>query len=86
MYRDRLIYSFVLGEKVRQAVEETNFVTDIPSEREPLTISVGVAFFAGDRMQLFVDADSALYAAKDAGRNQVIVAETATDVTQIQPD
>ena len=75
-----------LGEKVRQAVEETNFVTDIPNEREPLTVSIGVAFFAGDRRQLFADADSALYAAKDGGRNQVIVAEPDMDVSPIQPD
>lgn len=64
-----------LGEKVRQSVEAVDFVTDIPSEREQLTVSVGVAYYAGNRMQLFADADSALYAAKDAGRNQVIVAQ-----------
>jgi len=62
-----------LGEKVRQAVEETDFLTDVPSEREQLTVSVGVAPFFGDRRQLFADADSALYSAKDAGRNRVIV-------------
>ncbi len=66
-----------LGEKVRQAVEESEFVRDVPSEREPLTVSVGVAAYAGDRKQLFVDADEALYAAKDAGRNQVVVARPA---------
>ena len=62
-----------LGEKVRQAVEETHFLTDVPSEREQLTVSVGVAYFNGDRRQLFADADSALYSAKDAGRNRVVV-------------
>lgn len=72
-----------LGEKVRQAVFETDFVKDVPSEREQLTVSVGVAEFAGDRMQLFEDADSALYAAKDAGRNQVIVARPRTDGAEI---
>ncbi len=72
-----------LGEKVRQAVFETDFVKDVPSEREQLTVSVGVAEFAGDRMQLFADADSALYAAKDAGRNQVIVARPRTDDAEI---
>ena len=68
-----------LGEKIRQAVEATSFVTDVPSEREPLTVSVGVAAYAGDRTQLFVDADEALYAAKDAGRNRVVVARPSTD-------
>ncbi len=68
-----------LGEKIRQAVEATSFVTDVPSEREPLTVSVGVAAYAGDRKQLFIDADEALYAAKDAGRNRLVVAPPSTD-------
>ena len=38
-----------LGEKVRQAVESTAFLTDVPSEKEQPTISVGVAAFHGDR-------------------------------------
>lgn len=67
------------GEKIRQAVEATDFVTDVPSEREPITVSVGVAAFAGDRRQLFADTDAALYEAKDAGRNRLIVARSATD-------
>jgi diguanylate cyclase (GGDEF)-like protein len=74
-----------LGEKIRQAVEESELVRDVPSEKEPLTISVGVAAYAGDRMQLFTDADEALYAAKDAGRNRVIVAPPATDGSEIDP-
>ena len=75
-----------LGEKVRQAVEESNFVTDIPSEHEPLTVSVGVAAFAGDRKQLFTDADSALYAAKDGGRNRVVVARSESDGSEMHAD
>jgi diguanylate cyclase (GGDEF)-like protein len=78
-----LLGAAALGEKVRQAVEETDFVTDVPSERDQLTVSVGVAVYGGDRMQLFADADSALYAAKDAGRNQVIVAPPSTDGSEI---
>jgi len=74
-----------LGEKIRQAVEESELVRDVPSEKEPLTISVGVAAYAGDRMQLFTDADEALYAARDAGRNRVIVAPPATDGSEIDP-
>ncbi|MEM9175278.1 MAG: diguanylate cyclase [Myxococcota bacterium] len=75
-----------LGEKIRQSVEETEFVTDVPSEKQNLTVSVGVAAFAGDRKRLFVDADEALYAAKDAGRNQLIVAPPATDGSQIDSE
>lgn len=74
-----------LGEKIRQAVEQTEFVTDVPSEREQLTVSVGVAAFAGDRRQLFADADAALYSAKDAGRNRVIVAPPSTNGAEIAP-
>jgi len=72
-----------LGEKIRQAVEATSFVTDVPSEREPLTVSVGVAAYAGDRKQLFIDADEALYAAKDGGRNRLIVAPPSADGSAI---
>jgi diguanylate cyclase (GGDEF)-like protein len=72
-----------LGEKVRQAVAEGDFVTDVPSEKEQPTVSVGVACFGGDRRQLFIDADTALYAAKDAGRNQVIVAQPTNDSSEI---
>ena len=65
----------VLAEKIRQSVCEENFMTDVPSEKEQLTVSVGVSYFHQDHKQLFVDADTALYAAKDAGRNQVRVAD-----------
>ncbi len=67
-----------LGEKIRQAVEEESFLTDVPSEKEQLTISVGVATLHQDRKQLFADADAALYAAKDAGRNRVVAATAST--------
>lgn len=64
-----------LGEKIRLTVEQTEFVTDVPSEREPVTVSVGVAILEGeDRRKLFADADAALYAAKHGGRNHVVVA------------
>ena len=75
-----------LGEKVRQAVEACDFMTDVPSEKAPLTVSVGVAAFGGDRKRLFVDADEALYAAKDAGRNRVVVARATTDAAEIDPE
>ncbi|MGB0619382.1 MAG: diguanylate cyclase [Myxococcota bacterium] len=74
-----------LGEKIRQTVEESDLLSDVPSEQESVTISVGVAAYADDRMQLFTDADRALYAAKDAGRNRVIVARPSADGSQIEP-
>ena len=58
--------AIALGEKIRQSVEEENFLTDVPSEREQLTVSVGVACFGGDQKQFFKKADSALYEAKGA--------------------
>lgn len=64
-----------LGEKIRQAVEEEPFLTDVPSEKEQLTVSVGVATLREDRRQLFADADTALYSAKDTGRNRVVAAD-----------
>jgi len=63
-----------LGEKIRQSVEEQNFLTDVPSEKEELTVSVGVACFDGDQKKLFTQTDAALYQAKDSGRNRVVSA------------
>ena len=54
-------------------------MTDVPSEKEKLTVSVGVAEFQGDSRQLFADADSALYSAKDSGRNRVGIAEPPSE-------
>jgi diguanylate cyclase (GGDEF)-like protein len=67
-----------LGEKIRAAVEIENFTPDNPSENDQVTVSVGVAAFEGDDKQLFVDADTALYAAKDAGRNRVVAVAMRT--------
>jgi diguanylate cyclase (GGDEF)-like protein len=64
-----------LAEKIRQSVEEEQFLTDVPSEKEQLTISIGVATLYEDRKQLFADADAALYTAKDTGRNRVVAAD-----------
>jgi diguanylate cyclase (GGDEF)-like protein len=64
-----------LAEKVRTAVAETAFL--LPGSPEPLqvTISIGVAEFAGDRKRFFHAADRALYRAKAAGKNCVMAAE-----------
>ena len=47
----------------------------MPSEKEQLTVSLGVATLDEDRKQLFKDADGALYTAKDTGRNRVVTAD-----------
>jgi diguanylate cyclase (GGDEF)-like protein len=64
--------AIALGEKIRQSVEEEDFLTDVPSEKEQLTVSVGVGCFDGDKMKLFAQTDAALYEAKDSGRNRVV--------------
>jgi diguanylate cyclase (GGDEF)-like protein len=69
--------AILLAEKLRETVAAASFLTDVPSEREPLTVSIGVAEFTGDRKQFFADADDALYRAKDSGRNCVVAAESA---------
>jgi len=64
----------LLAEKIRAAVASTQFLLTPPSERDVVTVSIGVAEFGGDRRALFNDADRALYRAKEAGRDCVFVA------------
>jgi diguanylate cyclase (GGDEF)-like protein len=64
-----------LCEKLRIAVAEACF--SVEGEEEPLsvTVSVGAAAFGSDEKALFRDADRALYEAKHAGKDCVVVAE-----------
>ena len=64
-----------LAEKLRTDIAETSFFLDPPTERSRVTISAGVALYSGDRSRLFNDADQALYRAKDAGRDCVVLAD-----------
>ncbi len=64
-----------VAEKVRTAVAETAFVLHGSIEPLQVTISIGVAEFAGDRKRFFHAADRALYRAKAAGKNCVMAAE-----------
>lgn len=68
----------VVAEKLRRAVEETPI--DFGGQKIPLTLSFGVAQYDGSETPdaLVIRADTALYAAKHAGRNRVCVAP-ATD-------
>ena len=67
--------SVQLAEKIRAAIAETEFFTDRPNEGKPVTVSIGVSAFQGDRRVFFDDADQALYRAKRGGRDCVMVAE-----------
>ena len=64
-----------VAEKIRTAVAETAFMLHGNLEAVQVTISIGVAEFAGDRKRFFHAADRALYRAKAAGKNCVIAAE-----------
>jgi len=61
----------IAAERIRKAVESTNFKRG--EKRIKLTISLGVAFYQEtDTFQGWIErADSALYRAKEGGRNQV---------------
>jgi two-component system cell cycle response regulator len=64
-----------VAERIREAVAGTPI--DYGDRRLHVTVSIGVASLGGCRTEwehLFQAADAAMYAAKDAGRNQVRVA------------
>lgn len=63
-----------VAEKVRTAVAETMFVAPETLDPMHVTVSIGVAEFAGDRKRFFDAADRALYRAKGAGKNCVMAA------------
>jgi len=67
------------AEKLRRAVEAWSF----PGVPRPVTVSIGVADFpqnGATRDELVKAADSALYAAKQAGRNRVLTASASARV------
>lgn len=64
-----------LAEKIRSEIASTSFTIDPPSERDQVTVSIGVATYRGDRRLLFDEADRALYRAKAAGRDCVMAGE-----------
>jgi len=64
-----------IAERTRALVEKYDFLWKHQSL--PLTVSIGVANLSGsekDSQALIQAADAALYAAKNAGRNRVVVA------------
>jgi len=65
------------GEKIREAIRSQPFAS-LGEEPVPVTVSIGVASYPahGDSFQVLVEAaDRALYAAKQAGRDRVMVAD-----------
>jgi diguanylate cyclase (GGDEF)-like protein len=62
-----------LAEKMRGTIARTSFFIDSPSEQQPVTVSMGVALYSGDRDRFFSEADQALYRAKASGRDCVMV-------------
>jgi diguanylate cyclase (GGDEF)-like protein len=65
-----------VAQRLRQAVESAKFFAGSPSHIERLTISIGISIFGRDasfKQDLIENADAALYAAKHAGRNRVML-------------
>ncbi len=71
----------ILGEKVRTAVAEASFIVDETKRPRRATISIGVSSYRGSRTDLFNSADAALYEAKAAGKNCVVIAPSREDET-----
>ncbi len=72
--------AFIVAEKLRRAIAEWEF----PGVARAVTLSIGVAQYpihGVSRDELVQSADSALYAAKQAGRNRCVLARKATAVS-----
>jgi len=64
-----------VAQRLRRAVEQVQFLADLPQAIQHLTISIGIAVYDRDarfKRDLIEFADAALYAAKHAGRNRVV--------------
>lgn len=71
----------IFGERWRQSVAESCIV-DPSGKRIAVTISIGISSFTTDMLgpeALIAAADAALYRAKDAGRNQVVLAQPTSE-------
>jgi len=66
--------ALLVAERLRKAVEQAKFFAGSPDRVERLSISIGIAIYDSDaqfKRDLIEFADTALYAAKAGGRNQV---------------
>jgi len=64
--------AYRLAEKVRTTIAESSFILDDSLRPMRVTVSIGVAQFAGNRKRFFQKTDEALYRAKAAGKNCVV--------------
>jgi diguanylate cyclase (GGDEF)-like protein len=64
-----------LAEKIRLAVSQRPFEVPPGGRAVGATVSIGVASHVGDRASFFLEADRALYSAKGAGKDCVVVAQ-----------
>ena len=64
--------AIALAEKIRMNVEQAPHIVNESLRPVRITVSVGVAQYAGNRRQFFESADRALYRAKDQGKNCVV--------------
>ena len=71
----RLDGAQLLAEKLRTKIAETSFIVDETMRPRRVTVSIGVSEYVHSRTELFTSADAALYRAKAAGKNCVMVAE-----------
>ena len=62
-----------LAEKICMNVEATRLIIGDNMKPVEVTISLGVALYAGNRREFFMEADRALYQAKAVGKNCVII-------------
>jgi diguanylate cyclase (GGDEF)-like protein len=65
----------MLAEKLRTTIAETSFIVDETMRPRRVTVSIGVAEYVHSRTELFTSADAALYQAKNAGKNCVMLAD-----------
>jgi diguanylate cyclase (GGDEF)-like protein len=63
----------VVAEKIREAVAAGSYILDSSHQLTKVTVSIGVAQYSGSRKRFFQAADQALYRAKAAGKNCVMV-------------
>jgi diguanylate cyclase (GGDEF)-like protein len=67
-----------IAERIRLAIMQERFAPLLPEESLPVTCSFGIAIANGKSWSvdaILASADKALYAAKNLGRNKVVLAE-----------
>ncbi|MBW2714542.1 MAG: diguanylate cyclase [Deltaproteobacteria bacterium] len=69
--------AYLLAEKLRTAIAESSFILSASMRITRATVSIGSAQYAGDRKKFFDEADRALYRAKAAGKNCVMMDESS---------